>query len=100
MIENILHRLQNNKFLVISVTDLKNLLKKAELLLEANTYLSDYIRILLYDNHVIIQEQTQKGEIIVREQESLEKARIFLANRMEIYEKMWNGCGCKVGYFE
>jgi hypothetical protein len=100
MTENILHRLQNNKFLVISVTDLKNLLKKAELLLEANTYLSDYIRILLYDNHVIIQEQTQKGEIIVREQESLEKARIFLANRMEIYEKMWNGCGCKVGYFE
>ena len=100
MIENILHRLQNNKFLVISVTDLKNLLKKAELLLEANTYLSDYIRILLYDNHVIIQEQTQKGEIIVREQESLEKARIFLANRIEIYEKMWNGCGCKVGYFE
>jgi len=100
MTKSKLRSLQNNKFLLISVSDLHNLLKQADVIEEANTYMSDYIRILRYADHIIIQEQTQKGEIVIREQESLGKARIFLANRLEIYEKMWDGCGCRVGYFE
>lgn len=100
MTKNILHKLQNIKFLVISITDLKHLLQKAEVLDEADTYISDYIRILRYADLILVQEQSQKGEIVIRKMETVDEAHVFLANRMEIYEKMWDGCGCKVSYFE
>jgi hypothetical protein len=31
---------------------------------------------------------------------SVEEARTFVAKRMEEYERMWDGCGVKVEYYE
>ena len=41
-----------------------------------------------------------KEEIIVRRLNSLEEGQLFIKNRLEVYENMWNGCGCKVDYYK
>ena len=80
--------------------ELSELRTCAELVSEEDTYLSDMIRIFRLNDLVLIQEITDKTQIIVRAAASLEDARAFVARRLETYERMWDGCGCSVSYFD
>ena len=42
---------------------------------------------------------TGRREFLVRKMNDIETAKELMAKRMEIYEKMWDGCGCKVDYY-
>ncbi len=48
--------------------------------------------------HVIV-EQPRPDERTVRAAADLAAARAFVAERLATYDRMWNGCGCKVDYF-
>ena len=67
---------------------------------EEDTCISGMIRILRLRNTVLVQEETQEREIVVRIRPTVEAAEEFVAGRLEIYERMWDGCGCKVDYSE
>jgi hypothetical protein len=45
-------------------------------------------------------EAPSKDARVARLLGSLEEARAFVQRRMEEYERMWDGCGVKVEYFE
>ena len=87
--------------LLISRKDLDDLLTMAVVLKEKDTSVNDIIRILKYDNSIIIiQELTDKNEVVLRLEMSLESAILFIQKRMETYDKMWDGCGCKIDYYK
>lgn len=46
---------------------------------------------------VAIEEPEPDGRV-VRVLEDLEAARRFVEDRMETYERMWDGCGCRIDY--
>ena len=58
------------------------------------------IRILKYDNSIVIQELSDKNEVVLRLAGSIESAVLFVQKRMETYDKMWDGCGCKIYYYK
>ena len=95
----ILDRLSGEKYIRLSPSELSVLLDHTETVEEHDTLISDTIRILLYKALYLIQETSNRQEILLRTANSLEAARQFVSERMDIYDKMWDGCGCKVDYY-
>lgn len=93
-------RSDTEKYIVISHGELTDLLKSSKIIFEQDTCIRDMIRILKVENHFFIQEKTNLDEIIIRRFDSEADALKLLNERMEIYDKMWDGCGCKINYYE
>jgi uncharacterized lipoprotein YehR (DUF1307 family) len=91
--------LAENTYITFHVLNLDEVFKDFHIIYEADTGLSDKIRILEKDDRYFIQETTNKNEILFRRMKSLAEAEELVKQRLEIYEKMWDGCGCKVDYY-
>jgi hypothetical protein len=83
---------------VIDRDTLRELINAANVLREDDTHLAGRIRILGVGDSILVQEETPKSEVLVRRMPSLESAESFVNLRMQSYERMWDGCGCKVDY--
>jgi len=99
-LEKVVSTLKRKKYLIISEAELNELLSKSELLLEENTYLSDKIRLLKYNDDLLIQEKSTKEEFLVRRMNTKKEAEDLIKERLDIYNRMWDGCGCKVDYYK
>lgn len=99
-LEKIISSAKRVKYLSISKEDLNELLSQSKIIIEKDTYISDKIRLLQFKNELIIQEKSTKDELLIRSVHSKEEAEKFITERLEIYEKMWDGCGCKVEYYD
>ncbi len=74
------------------------LLEAADVIRADDTCVAGWIRILRINDHFAVQEQTPDGEILVRRLISREAAERFVEDRLNDYERMWDGCGCKIDY--
>ena len=99
-IDDLLERPGDASRLGLSPDELAGLLEAAELVREEDTCISGMIRIILLRNTVLVQEETPDREIVVRIRPTREAAEEFVDRRLETYERMWDGCGCKVDYSE
>jgi hypothetical protein len=98
-IEKILLDLSHNPVMILKEDELKSFLSQVEVIREENTYLCDYIRIAKYSNEILVQEKSDKNEIVIRKMNSLEEAENFVQERLAYYDRKWDGCGCKVDYY-
>ena len=87
-------------YLIIDDNDLNVLLESAEIIRTENTHLSDFIRLLKFNDNLFIQETTFKKEILIRKMNSIKDADHFIQERLDYYERKWDGCGCKIEYYE
>ena len=99
-IEKLLEKLGDTSRVGLSPDELAGLLETAELVREEDTCISGMIRIILLRDIVLVQEETPDREIVVRIRPTREAAEEFVDRRLETYERMWDGCGCKVDYSE
>ena len=88
------------KYLIISELELKELLALSKIIIEENTYISDKIRLLKFNDELILQEKTTKDEYLIRLMKSKKEAEEFINQRLEIYNRMWDGCGCRIDYYK
>jgi len=95
---DILGQLERQAIVTLGPEDLGELLESAETVREVDTGISGRIRILIVADNVIVQEQTPKDEVLVRRMLSLEEAERFVEQRLVAYERMWDGCGCRIEY--
>ena len=59
------------------------------------------IRLLDLDGALFMQEQhPETHELLVRRFADRAAADAFVKDRLDTYERMWDGCGCKVHYFD
>ena len=91
--------LQRKTFLMITEVELNELLLKSQRIVEKDTLISNKIRLLKHNNQLILQEKTTKDEYLIRMVKSVEEGEELIKQRMEIYDRMWDGCGCKVDYY-
>ncbi|NWF50918.1 MAG: hypothetical protein HXY49_10300 [Ignavibacteriaceae bacterium] len=98
--EAIISSAKKKKYLIISEPELNELLSHSNIIIEENTYISDKIRLLQFEDVLIIQEKTTKNEYLIRVMKTKKEAEELIKHRLEIYDKMWDGCGCKVEYYE
>ena len=98
--QEIFNKASNSNYLIIDDIDLKIVLENAETLRNEDTHLSDFIRLLKFSDDLFIQETTFKKEILLRKMNSIEDADYFIQERLDYYERKWDGCGCKIDYYE
>jgi hypothetical protein len=84
---------------MIRETELDELLSHSKMITEEYTYISDKIRLFEFEDDLIIQEKTTKNEYLIRNVKTKKEAEDFITDRLEIYNRMWDGCGCKVNYY-
>lgn len=91
---------KKKKYLKISKDELNDLLSQSEILIEENTFISDKIRLLKINDDLILQEKTTNDEFLIRRMKSKEEAEELIKQRLEIYNRMWDGCGCRIHYYD
>ena len=97
--KKIIEEAKKKEYSIINEEDLNILLSESKIIIEKDTLISDKIRLLKFDEDFFIQEKSNKDELIIRMVSSKSEGESFINNRMEIYDKMWDGCGCKVEYY-
>ena len=91
---------KKKKCLIISELELKELLALSKIIIEENTYISDKIRLLKFKDELILQEKSTKDEYLIRIMKTKKEAEEFIKERLEIYNRMWDGCGCRIDYYK
>ncbi len=99
-LQRIIASAKKKKYLIISEVELKELLSLSKLVIEENTYISDKIRLLKYNHELLLQERTTKDEYLIRVMKTQKEAEDFIKDRLDVYNRMWDGCGCKVEYYD
>ena len=99
LLNEVLAQFQSQEVVFLPGEKLSQLLDSVNILLETDTLMSDFIRLLKYKDKYFIQEKSPKNEVLLRLFSAENSAKDFLDERLRIYEKMWDGCGCKINYY-
>jgi hypothetical protein len=99
-IRSIIEKAKKNKYAILLESELNALLSASKVIQEEETLISDKIRLLKFKDDLLIQEKTDKNEFLIRLIKTNKEADDFIKERLEIYDKMWDGCGCKVEYYK
>ena len=97
-VQNLAAQLEKRAIIALDGEELPKLLEEAEVIRADDTCVAGWIRILLLNDQFAVQEQTPGGVVIVRRLISREAAERFVEDRLCDYERMWDGCGCKIDY--
>ena len=98
-IESLIKKAKKSKYVILSQNELKTFLSICKVIQEKETHISDKIRLLKFKDELLIQEKSDKDEFLVRIMKTKKEADDFIKERLEIYYRMWDGCGCKVDYY-
>jgi len=96
----IFNKALNSNYIILDENELKTILDNCEIVRVEDTHLSDFIRVLNYENKLFVQETTFKQEILIRKMDSMKDVDSFVQERLDYYERKWDGCGCKIDYYE
>lgn len=97
-IEELDRRLAAERFVSLSTTDWTELAGQCEEVERHDTFLAGDLLVVRTGEGLAAVEQPAQGTRIVRRLAGLDEARRFVDARLETYDNMWNGCGCKVDY--
>jgi hypothetical protein len=99
--KKLINVLNSKKVIILPEDQLKDILniKGIKIIRNENTFISDQIRILSLDSIIILQEITTNHELCLRKLKNINEANKLIDERLDTYEKMWDGCGCKVDYY-
>lgn len=97
---DLFERAKTKACLLIGETDLAALLAESRPLREESPAGREPIRLFAVKGGFLFQETSDKKEILVRSFPSKEEADRFIENRLDLYDTMWDGCGCKIDYYE
>jgi hypothetical protein len=98
--KEIFNKAENSKYQMIGKDQLKSVLDNSEIIRVEDTHLSDFIRLIKFQENLYVQETTNNNEIIIRKVSSIKDADSFIKDRLDFYERKWDGCGCKINYYE
>lgn len=96
----LIQKLNERGVVEIDRDDLSDIVEVFESMRAVDTGLAGWIRILSHDGEIVVQEETPERKILVRKFDSAEEAGAFVDRRLADYDRMWNGCGCKIDYHE
>ncbi|WP_337866216.1 hypothetical protein [Ignavibacterium sp.] len=99
-IKEIITATNENPVVILQKDELDILLACSTIIKEVDTCLADFIRIFKYNNDNFVQEISDKNEILLRKMNSIEDADKFVKERLDFYDRKWDGCGCKINYYE
>jgi predicted aminopeptidase len=96
--EQLVSRLDGESIVRLAAADWDALAPRFTLVERHDTFLRGDLLIVRTPAGLAAVESPSTGDRVVRRLASEEAARRFVADRLETYERMWNGCGCRIDY--
>lgn len=99
IVEQVINELKSKKYYLLNPEKLDVFLSEVKIINESDTKIYGMIRIVKYNNIILTQELTNINEVSIRKFKNKEEASKFIDERLDVYDRMWDGCGCKVDYY-
>jgi hypothetical protein len=93
-------RLKEEGIVPLSPQEWPELAGQFEELERHDTFVAGELIILRGPAGIAALEQPSSSGWVLRCLPSMEEARRFVRERLDQYERMWDGCGCKVDYYK
>jgi len=97
--EELHHRLQSERIVPLPAFDWASLAGEFDELERHDTLVAGYLLIVRGTSGLAAVEQPSADRRVVRLLADHQQARRFVQDRLEQYERMWDGCGCKIDYY-
>jgi hypothetical protein len=98
--DSIGRRLETERFLVITPEEMAELSQELEILERHGTLGEGSLLAATWSGLLLAVEQPRADEYTVRKFADRGELDLFLQRRLEQYERMWDGCGCRIDYYE
>jgi hypothetical protein len=97
--ETVFQRLAAGEIIEVSEEDWQQLNGELRVLETHETGLAGQLLLARGPRGLVAVEQPAPGSRVLRPLASRQAATRFVQERMATYERMWDGCGCKIDYF-
>jgi hypothetical protein len=97
--EELNRRLRRERIVPLPTEQWEVLADAYEILERHETLIAGDLLIIRVADGLAAVEQSKPQERVVRWLGDAEDARRFVEDRIETYDRMWDGCGCKIDYY-
>lgn len=97
-LERLLARLEETAVTPADAEEFGALLEAGAVIRRVDTRLAGALEVLDLDDRFLIVERTLKGQTVVRRLLDRAETDRFVNDRLATYERMWDGCGCRIDY--
>jgi hypothetical protein len=98
-VHDVAERLRRGEIVACSTSEWEQLAAIVETVEEHDTKLSGLLLIIRFGDVTAAVEEPSADERVIRPLADMTAARGFVEDRLDTYERMWDGCGCKVDYY-
>jgi hypothetical protein len=93
-------RLAEQPIVPMPATEWAELTSQVEIVERHATLVAGDLLIVRIGGLLAAVEEPKPDERVVRRLADDDEARSFVEGRLEQYERMWDGCGCKIEYYK
>ena len=97
--DELIGRLDAEMIVRLTTSDWNDLARDFEELERHATGMAGDLLVIRIQGGLAAVEQPSPGERVVRRLADPDEAHQFVARRLEEYERMWDGCGCRIDYY-
>lgn len=98
-VEELARRLESDAIVSVSAAEWASVSAAFQEVERHPTYLAGDLVLVRVAGGLVAVEEPRSEERILRRLADEDEARRFVQGRLETYERMWDGCGCKVDYY-
>ena len=91
-------RMTRGEIVALSRDDWEGLSVGYEILRQEDTKLAGLISLLRGPTGLVLMEEPKPGKRVLRPMADEATAEQFIRDRMAMYDRMWDGCGCRIDY--
>lgn len=92
-------RLARERIVVLSSDEWQRVAGRFEVVERHDTKLAGLLLLVRDRSGLAAVEQPDPARRVIRRLGGEEQARAFIRDRLETYDRMWDGCGCKIDYY-
>ncbi|MDX1741732.1 MAG: hypothetical protein R3178_10575 [Rhodothermales bacterium] len=93
-------RLRTERMLILGSDEAGQVADGATLVSKHSTLGEGDLTVLSWINMVVVLEQANNDTFVLRRFADHREAELFVKRRLDQYERMWDGCGCRIDYYE
>lgn len=97
--QELIQQLKQGRVAALTTDEWDALAGEAEVLERHSTFIAGDLLIVKLGQTLAAVEQPSPTERVVRMLRGQSEAEGFVRQRLEEYERMWDGCGCKIDYY-
>ena len=95
----VVEHLQEEPLLALDGSEWADIADQFEVTECHSTSMSGDLLIIRLESCYAAVEQPVPDKRVIRRLNDMDEVRRFVADRLEVYERMWDGCGCKIDYY-